>query len=147
MLRSRSVCSMSLLPGSVSDALAGERQPRRGGHPVRQGREVIENKHSTDVESPPPPPPPCLCMSMHTQGKSCSDPGRVLLLNDPPAHSPRKQVMVSSYSSPLASCNFTISHAPISAEGLFSMTLLEGDVAGHGADGRPGPGQSHRQGG
>jgi len=35
------------------------------------GRGVIENKHSTDVESPPPPPR--VCMSIHPEGKSCSD--------------------------------------------------------------------------
>jgi len=36
-----------------------------GGGP---GTEVLENKHSTDVESlesPPPPPPPRACMSVH----------------------------------------------------------------------------------
>jgi len=61
-----------------------------------RGRGVIENKRSTDVESPPPPPPPPrlhlianklstdvespppslrVCMSVHPIGKSCSDTG------------------------------------------------------------------------
>jgi len=31
---------------------------------------IIENKHSTDVESPPPPPPR-VCMSVHPEGKTC----------------------------------------------------------------------------
>jgi len=47
------------------------------------GREVIQNKHSTDVESLPPPPR--VCMSTHADGKSCSNLGRLLVLNDPPA--------------------------------------------------------------
>jgi len=49
-----------------------------------QGRRVIENRQSSDVE-PPPPPPPCVCMSIHTQGKSGSDLGPVIFLNDCPA--------------------------------------------------------------
>jgi hypothetical protein len=40
---------------------------------------VIENKHSTDVESPPPFPR--VCMSIHPEGKPGSDIGRVLVLN------------------------------------------------------------------
>ena len=36
----------------------------------RQGRGAVQNKHSTNVESPPPPPR--LCMSIHPEGKSCS---------------------------------------------------------------------------
>ena len=73
------------------------------------GMGVIENKHSTDVESPPPPPPPpppprgienkhstdvesCpppsrVAMTILTQGRPCSDLGRVLVLNDPPTWS------------------------------------------------------------
>jgi len=39
------------------------------------GRGLIENKHSSDVESPPPPP--YVCMSIHTQCKSCSDVGSI----------------------------------------------------------------------
>lgn len=38
------------------------------------------NQHSTDIESTPPP---CVLMSIHSEGKSCSDPGRILVLNDP----------------------------------------------------------------
>ena len=39
-----------------------------GGVAVRPGRGVVQNKHSTDVESPPPPPR--VCMSIHTGGKA-----------------------------------------------------------------------------
>jgi len=49
---------------------------------------LIENKHSTDVSPPPPPPPPCVCMIIHPEGKSCSEPltsVRVFVLADPPA--------------------------------------------------------------
>ena len=46
---------------------------------------VIENKHSTHVESPPPPYTPRVCMSIHPKGKSCSNLGRVRVLNDPAA--------------------------------------------------------------
>jgi hypothetical protein len=46
------------------------------------GRGVIENKHSTDVESPPSPPRKC--MSIHTEGKSCSYIGSSACTNDPP---------------------------------------------------------------
>jgi len=64
------------------------------------GKGGIENNRSTDFESPHPPPrgfiknrpstdvespPPRVSMSIHTQGSSCSDLGRVLVLNDPPA--------------------------------------------------------------
>jgi len=43
----------------------------------------IANNHTTDIESAPPPPH--LCMSIHPQGESYSDVGRVLVLvlNDP----------------------------------------------------------------
>ena len=44
-------------------------------------RMVSENKHPTGVESHPPPSH--VCMSIHPEGKSCSDLGRVLVLNDP----------------------------------------------------------------
>ena len=54
--------------------------------------EFIENKHPTDVESPPPPPRVCKSInpqcksSIHPQCKSCvSDVGRVLVLDDPSA--------------------------------------------------------------
>jgi hypothetical protein len=40
--------------------------------------------HSTDVQSPPPPPYILrVCMSIHSEGKSCSDFVRVLGFNDP----------------------------------------------------------------
>ena len=58
---------------------------RLNGHsPADPGREVIENKHSNDVGPPPPPPPPRLHTRILSYGKSCSDVGRVLVLNDPP---------------------------------------------------------------
>ena len=62
---------------------------------------MIDNKHSTEVDSSPPPrgvivdkhsinfvsPPPAprVRMSIHTEGKSCSDIGLVLVLNDRPS--------------------------------------------------------------
>jgi len=55
--------SAAAVPGGAQPA-AGQRQPgARGGGDTA-------NKHSTDVESPPLPP--LVCMSMYTQGKSCS---------------------------------------------------------------------------
>jgi hypothetical protein len=56
---------------------------RRHLHAARAepGRGVHENKRSTDVEFTPPPPR--LCMSIHPEGESCSDLGRLLVLNDP----------------------------------------------------------------
>ena len=51
--------------------------------PYTRGTWVIENKHSTDVESSPRPPR--VCMRFHNQDKLCSDMGRVLVCNDPPA--------------------------------------------------------------
>ena len=42
----------------------------------------IENRHSNDVEYPAPAP--LLCMRIHSEGKSCSELGQVLVLNDPP---------------------------------------------------------------
>jgi len=53
---------------------------RAGAGRVQVGRGVIENKHSTNVEYPPLPPR--FCLSIHTQGKWCSDIGRVLVVND-----------------------------------------------------------------
>jgi len=47
------------------------------------GTGVIQNQRSTDSEYPAPPPG--VCMSIHPEGKSCSDLGRVLDLNDPTA--------------------------------------------------------------
>ena len=44
---------------------------------------VVDNKHWTDVESPPSPPR--LCMSGYPEGKSCSDLVRELVRDDPAA--------------------------------------------------------------
>jgi len=44
---------------------------------------VIENKHSTDVESSPPLPH--VCMSIHPDVKTCSTAFWVLVPNDTPA--------------------------------------------------------------
>ena len=55
--------SAAAVPGGAQPA-AGQRQPGA------RGRGDTANKHSTDVESPPLPP--LVCMSMYTQGKSCS---------------------------------------------------------------------------
>ena len=44
---------------------------------------VIKNMHSTDSGSLPPLPR--VCLSIISKGKSCSDLGRVLVLDDPPA--------------------------------------------------------------
>ena len=49
----------------------------------RAGRGVIENKHPTDVFLLPVPPR--VCMFNHPQRKSHPNPGRALVLNDPPA--------------------------------------------------------------
>jgi len=47
---------------------------------------VIEIKHSTDIGFPPLPPyAPRVCMSIHREVELCSDIGRVLDRNDPPA--------------------------------------------------------------
>ena len=49
---------------------------------------LLRKKHSTHVASPPPPHPPYtmrVFVSVHPEGKSCSDLGRVLVVNDPTA--------------------------------------------------------------
>ena len=43
------------------------------GREAPAGRGVIENRHSADVEYPPPSPH--VCMSVHPEGKKCSDLG------------------------------------------------------------------------
>ena len=58
--------------------------------PSCPGRKVIQNKHSTDVASPPSPP--LVCVSIHTEGKSYSDLSQVLVLIDPPAWRARRTV-------------------------------------------------------
>jgi hypothetical protein len=57
---------------SPQRALSPSWTPARRGDGGR-GRGFIENKHSTNVESPPPHPRPC--MSTHPEGNSCSDNG------------------------------------------------------------------------
>ena len=96
------------LPGtSGRPALRGVRRggqlPPRG----RRGMGVIDNKPSTDIESPSPSPR--VCRSIHSEGKLCSYLGRVLVIDDRP----------TTYT-------LKVSHAPISVECLFSMTLLRG---------------------
>jgi hypothetical protein len=44
---------------------------------------LIHNIHSTGVEPPPAPYTHRVCMSIHSEGKTCSDLGRVLVFNDP----------------------------------------------------------------
>ena len=57
---------------------------RRAESPVmRVQARVIDNKHSSDVQSPPPPLR--VCISIHAEGESSSDLGRVLVLCNPPA--------------------------------------------------------------
>jgi hypothetical protein len=54
--------------------LPGMTGPGAGvGFQAAPGRSVAESKHSTDVESPPAHPR--VCMSVHTEGESCSDLG------------------------------------------------------------------------
>ena len=71
-----------------------------------RGREVVENKHSTEVEPPPSPPPPA---------------------SPPPVTSPppRGNLLLLLCAS-VRAFTLTVSHAPTSAECLFSMTLLRG---------------------
>jgi len=51
---------------------------RRGAGGAWGGVTRIENKHSTNVGSPPPPPR--VCLSIQPEGTSCFDFGRVLVL-------------------------------------------------------------------
>jgi hypothetical protein len=62
--------------------------PEAGTIVMFPGIGVIDNKLSTDVEYSPPPPR--VCMIIHPEGtcKSCSDVGRVPVINNPPGHSP-----------------------------------------------------------
>ena len=53
-------------------AVAPRVPPRRG-----RGKGGIQNKNSTDVESPPPPPRVCMKYCIHPKGKSFPDLGRV----------------------------------------------------------------------
>jgi len=81
--------------------------------------------HSTDVESPPPPPR--ACMRIHPDNKSCSDLGRALVLNGPPAKPPGGLLRTSIRPTlnlillRASVCTFTlrVSHAPISVECWF----------------------------
>jgi hypothetical protein len=54
----------------------GGRSPRAGPTSAPPGRGGVEIKHPTNVEYPSPPPR--VYISIHPQGKSCSDLGRVL---------------------------------------------------------------------
>jgi len=76
----RAICGRPYRGGGRGDA--GRGMAATGAAPAaRAGRGDIKNKPSSDVESPPPPPH--VCMSIHNQGKSCSDLGREPVLNDP----------------------------------------------------------------
>jgi len=44
---------------------------------------LLENKHSTDVESPPPPSCVCTRASIPPEGKSCSDDGSSACSQEP----------------------------------------------------------------
>jgi len=64
-----------------------------GGHPL-SGLAVASGTSaggSLRSSTPPtfsrriPPPPPHVCMSVDTEGETCSNLGSVLVLNDPPA--------------------------------------------------------------
>jgi hypothetical protein len=44
---------------------------RGASHCASRGRRVTNDKHSTDVESPPPPPRVCLCYHYHPECQSC----------------------------------------------------------------------------
>ena len=93
--------------------------------PSAPGRAVIENKHTTDVESSPPHPyTPRVCTSIYPVSELCSDLGRVLLLNDRPT------LNLLSLNSKLCTYVFAftlkVNHASISVNYLFSMTLMPG---------------------
>ena len=72
-----------LLAGYVARARADPDKPGAvAGHAataatsfetLQPGKGVVENKHSTDVESPPRPPR--VCVSIQPEGKSCSNLG------------------------------------------------------------------------
>ena len=66
-------------------ALPGHRLRRRLPVPAgvrhERGRGGVENTHSTDVEVYPHPPR--VCKTIHPAGKSCFDPGHVVVPNDP----------------------------------------------------------------
>jgi len=76
------------LDGGLSNIVVADIPGLIEGAHDNRGRGVLESKHSTRIEPPPPPPPPYVprvCMSIHPVGKSCSDLGRVFVLNDFPA--------------------------------------------------------------
>jgi hypothetical protein len=75
------------------------------GMPASAGRGVIENRHLTDVESPPPrvcdhcAPPPRVCVIIHPDALLISHaliPVRVLVLNDPSARLYWRAVLCSA---------------------------------------------------
>ena len=66
--------------GSLTEVMAGNADPNEN----TLGRGFTENQHAAGVESPPPAPR--VCMSIHPEGRSCSDLGSSgSVLNDPPA--------------------------------------------------------------
>jgi len=77
-------------PGRFPWALAAKAESTRTISGKYRGRGGIENWHSTDVESPPTPPPPCPYVRIHSEGESCSDLGRVRVLNDPSTRALRR---------------------------------------------------------
>jgi len=104
-----------------------------GGARSGTGRGVIENKHSTRAESSHPPLR--VCMSVNPLGKSCSDLGRVLVLNDPAAWRKHRP-----------DCFTVLPRAPTTegrtdgaaADGGYAVSKNSGDEAGDesgGADG------------
>jgi len=82
---SHTAAAPAAAPAAVAAAAAAAAAPAAGGDEasavrsaqaaqrMAHGRGVIENTHSTDVESPPSPLR--VCMSIHAEGKSCSDLG------------------------------------------------------------------------
>jgi len=76
----------TLMPKIETGGQLGAARWRVTTAPSIPGRGFVENKHSTDVDYPPSLPCiPRVCTRIHPEGKSCSDLGRVLVLNDPNA--------------------------------------------------------------
>jgi hypothetical protein len=63
-------------------ALGGHRESSGGNITLLSGRGVVENNHSTDIESPPPSPR--VCMRVDPEGDHAPISDRALVLNDPP---------------------------------------------------------------
>jgi hypothetical protein len=78
-------CQLAALHDGGGVARGARQVDPHHGH-YQLGRGGLENNHSNpDVDSPPRPPR--VCMSITLEGGSCSDLGRVLVLNDPAAWS------------------------------------------------------------